>query len=98
MQNKELNALLQENGYYNIRFLPDGVVANLKLLYTTALCIDLDESGYQERFCFPDSSVAEKACAALSSIHDNPSPGFIAYRGNRHIKRGIHLMEGISLG
>lgn len=44
---------LHKEGYRDIRRLPTGEIAGLsRFLFTTGLCIGLDETGYRTRFCF----------------------------------------------
>lgn len=80
-QNRDdMKSLLEANGYFNIRHVDGGWIANLRLLYTTALCIDLDEWGYESRYCYGDKFLAERACNELKSIDDEPLPGYVAKR------------------
>ena len=45
--------VLDVNGYREIRRLPTGEIAGLmRFLFTTGLCVGLDDSGYRTRFCF----------------------------------------------
>lgn len=71
---------LKTQGYFNIRELPDGIIANTKLIYTTALCIDLTRHGYGDRYCFENPKLAEQACNAMTSIDDTVMEGYIASR------------------
>ncbi len=78
------SAMDPDNRYFNVRVLEDGtVIANLRLMYTTALCVDLNPYGFEERYCYPDPNQAVAACNSLRSGDDKPLDGFIASRGRR---------------
>ena len=71
---------LVEQGYSNIRFLPNGVVGLIRLLYTTGLCIGLNDVGWEERYCYPNRELAIGACNALHDMDDEPLIGYVAKR------------------
>ena len=72
---------LEEQGYYAIRQLPDGTWAGLvQLAFTTGLCLNLDETGYDSRFCYEDQQDAVYALMALKSAKDTPMVGWVAQR------------------
>lgn len=76
----ELADWLAEN-YAEVRRLPDGSYAGLnRLLYTTAIFLDLDAWGYGRRFCFESDTTARERFAALQSADDEPA-GYVAKRG-----------------
>jgi hypothetical protein len=80
-QADELRVFLEEQRYFNVRYIDGGYIGLIRLLYTTALCIDLHRYGYETRFCYQDRARAVDACNALQSIDDLPLPGYIARRG-----------------
>lgn len=72
---------LEEQGYYTVRQLPDGTWAGLiSLIFTTGLCLNLDETGYDGRFCYEDPQDAISALMTLKSAKDTPLPGWVAQR------------------
>jgi hypothetical protein len=69
-----------ENSYERCKKLEDGSYATLlKLMYTTAICLDVTDSGYDARFCFEDRSKALEEFDKLKSCDDVPE-GWIARR------------------
>lgn len=78
---RELKKFLLTEGYYNIRFLEDGCIANYHMLYTTAVVIDITECGYTRRICYPKGSgLAEKMCLQMKTFNDTPLPGYTALK------------------
>jgi len=81
MTTEEFHAFLGENGYFEIRELPDGTTAALyRLMYTTAICTGLDSSGWAYRRSFSDPALASAELAKLESMDDKPT-GYVAHRG-----------------
>lgn len=79
----EFHEFLVDNGYFNIRELPDGTVAGLyRLIFTTSIATGSDEFGWAYRWCFADPEVAASELAKLESMDDEPT-GYIARRGGR---------------
>jgi hypothetical protein len=67
--------------YREVRKLPDGSYAGIdRLLFTTAIFLDLDRWGWGKRFCFEDHALAAQRFNELQSADDEPQ-GFIARRG-----------------
>lgn len=80
MTNEELLKYIAEQGYIEVRQLDDGTIVGLgRLLFTTALYIDLDAEGWGRRYCFERREDAEREIRALRSGDDVPT-GFIAQR------------------
>lgn len=77
------NYLQQENGwaYYDpLRTLPDQSVAGVsKMIFTWALCVDMDSVGWARRYCYETKKEAVDALNALTSKGDEPS-GWLAKR------------------
>lgn len=72
----------EDQGYTNVRQLPDGSFAGLvPLIYTVGLCIGLDEINWKKRFCFEDYKRALLELEKLESIDDEPVDGWVARRG-----------------
>lgn len=82
----ELEKFLLENGYYNIRFLEDGCIANFNFMYTTAVVLDINFGGYGGRHCYSDRALAAERCLIMQSIEDKPVKGCTAIKG-----RGIDV-------
>lgn len=73
----KLKQHLEKQGYYNVRILPDGIVCNVDMLFTSGVAIDPDYHGINGgRVCYPNKSLAMRACDIMKSIHDDPLPGF----------------------
>lgn len=71
MQASELEAL----GYESVRLLASGEYAGLmSFLYTTGLCVGLEQAGYRTRFCFPDQASAIQALNHWDGHGDPPGP------------------------
>lgn len=70
----------QFGGYQQVRELGDGTLAGIgKLLFTTAIYLDLEPLGYSRRFCFDDPALAQAQFQALASSDTEPT-GWIARR------------------
>lgn len=79
---KSLVDFLYENSYRNIRTLEDGtVVATLELMFTRAICIDLNWQSWDKRFCFEDRELAVTEILKLKTCDDEPT-GYIARRNS----------------
>lgn len=72
--------LIENEGYLNARVLPDGTVAAvLDLMFTRAIVLDCNMTGYGNRFCFKDKALADQRFSELVSDEDVPE-GFVARR------------------
>lgn len=70
----------QFGGFQQVRELDDGTLAGIgKLLFTTAIYLDLEPLGYSRRFCFDDPALAQAQFRALASSDTEPT-GWIARR------------------
>ena len=50
---------MTEEGYYNIKQLPDGRFCGLyRFLFTEAIIIGMDKTGYQYRYCYKPETIA----------------------------------------
>lgn len=66
--------------YDELRELPDHSVAAIgKLMYTTALYLDLDDVGFRSRYCYDDDALARAELLKLQTKDDEPQ-GWIAKR------------------
>jgi hypothetical protein len=64
MSEEKLLALLDQEGYRNLKKMPSGEWAGIKnMLFTTALVVGLDMIGYRTRFCFETTRAAEASLA-----------------------------------
>jgi len=71
---------LQQLGYRWVRQLSDGTwIGITDLLYTTAICIDLNAEGYESRYCFKNPIDALNQFFDMEHI-DSEVVGFIAQR------------------
>lgn len=75
MDKTELMKELEEMGYGNVRELPTGeIAATLTQIYTTGLCVGLDEFSMKRRYCYEHRSDAEAALAAWNGTGDPSGP------------------------
>ena len=80
MESKSLIEFLLEQGYENVCALEDGtVVGTLELMFTTAICIDLNWQSWDKRFCFKDREMAITELSKLKTGDDEPT-GYVARR------------------
>lgn len=84
---------LEDQGYYNVRILSDGLVANYDFLCTTACIVDISIQDVGTRFCYPDRKKARNMCMNLESINDKPLPGMTAIKGRRVDVNGENIEE-----
>lgn len=78
-QRDELEAFCRAN-YHTVRKLPDGTLVALhRLMFTLAIFVDLNQWGYEKRYCFKDFDLARSEFEKLQSVDDVPT-GFIARR------------------
>ncbi len=55
----ELEKWLLQNDYYQLKVLPDGRICGLlRMLFTEALVINMDWSGYEYRYCYEPDTLA----------------------------------------
>lgn len=72
--------ILKYGGYQQVRELDDGTLAGIgKLIFTTAIYLDLEPLGYSRRFCFDDPVLAQAQFGALVNSDTEPT-GWIARR------------------
>lgn len=69
-----------ENGYFNVRIIDGRIIANLQMLFTCALVLDIDETGYIKRYCYESRWDASKACLTLEHPDDEPLEGYVAIK------------------
>lgn len=80
-QDAALKAFLESQGYYNARLLEDGIVCNRHFIFTDAVIIGANWTGYERRICYPrGSGLAEKMCLEMVSVDDKPLPGYTALK------------------
>ena len=71
----KLRVILDYEGYGNLREFPDGVVAGIyQMMFTTALVVGLDETGYQRRYCYEFRIDAIDALAVWDGTGDPSGP------------------------
>lgn len=78
----ELIDEMKEQGYSNLRVLPDGtIIGTLELMFTRAIFIGLNRSGWDKRFCYKDKMLAISELAKLVDQDSEPT-GWVARRGD----------------
>lgn len=72
-------------GYFNVLHVPEcDIYGGLtRLMFTVAICYDLRELGYAERYCFDDPRLAKRELLAWHErgFNDQRPVGWIACRG-----------------
>lgn len=69
--------------YFDVRMLEDGTIIGIgRLLFTTAIYMDMDRCGFGARYCFEDQALALTEYAKLKSGDDQPT-GWVATRQPR---------------
>jgi hypothetical protein len=78
---EELLARLKDMGdYQQLRLLEDGTIIGLRpLMFSTALFVNMDLTGYETRYCFKHEAEALAAFQAMKTGDDEPE-GWIARR------------------
>lgn len=85
---ERLLAYLKANEYQDLRVLEDGtIIGTIELMFTRALCVDLDGDGWGQRYCYEDRELAVTACYLMESGDDQPLTGYVA---NRIAKRIVY--------
>lgn len=77
---EKLKAFLEKNGYYNVRILPDGIVCTFDFIFTRAVIINPNWTGYEKRYCYEKRELAVKMCDEMQSVDDPPLPGYTAIK------------------
>lgn len=72
MNDEDFKAYLEEQGYHHVRKLPDGWVGIWPLMFTHALCTELDMSGYNRRYCYKHIDDCEREIEKMQSVGDVP--------------------------
>jgi hypothetical protein len=77
-EEKELMAILEENGYIAIRHIPGrGLCALHRLLFTVGIVYGLDETSYEGRYCYENWYEAVTAFAEWSGDGDPSGPWIV---------------------
>lgn len=80
MSNANLIMFLETQGYSDLRELPDGTVAGMiRLMFTKAIVLGLDKTGWEYRYCYEDAGRANHEFAKIKSVDDVPA-GWVARR------------------
>ncbi len=79
-QEELIKWLEDENGYFNVRVIDNRIIANLQMLFTCALVLDIDEWGYKKRYCYESRYQAQRACLDLKHPDDIPLEGWTAIK------------------
>ena len=74
---------LGAGSYSHLRRLEDGTIIGIgRLMFTTAIFVDMNEWGWTRRFCFDDPALALAEYLRLRTDDDEPA-GWIARRPER---------------
>jgi len=84
MNKKELKNYLKKQGYYNLRQIPGkGLCGLYEFIFTIGLCTNLDEYGYEGRYCYPKHLIKDSIVAIeLWNGKEDPIGDWIKYKGN----------------
>lgn len=72
MNDEDFKAYLEESGYHHVRKLPDGWVGIATMMFTHALCTELDMTGYNKRYCYEYKADCEREIEKMQSVGDVP--------------------------
>ena len=75
-----IDLVLEPNGYYFLCKRDDMICGVMQMCYTHALMVDLDEWGYDHRYCYHTAREAETALALWDGIGD-PGGDYIKRKG-----------------
>lgn len=76
-----LKEFLEKEGYKEIREIPGkGVCALYRFIFTVGLVYNIDEFGYEGRYCYPNYSDALEALLNWNGQED-PSGDWIKHKG-----------------
>lgn len=80
-EQRVLAALEAEDHYRNLKVLEDGtIIGTGELMFTTALYIGLNMTGWERRYCYQDKDALQRSLDELKTGDDEPT-GWIARRG-----------------
>jgi hypothetical protein len=81
MTNEELlDEIRALGGYRDIKLLEDGSIVGIgDLMFTRAIYMDMNPTGWGRRFCFEDRTLADTEYAKITS-EDTEPVGWIARR------------------
>ena len=92
-----MKALLESLGYFALRELPDGRWIGLQqMLFTCGLFVDLNENGYDHRYCYATVADALAAVGTWDGAGDPPGP-WIKRKG-RGERSNPATFKGIPVG
>lgn len=78
---KELLTYLGTQRYYNLRVIEDEIIIGCAdMLFTTAVCLNLNFTGFESRVCYPTKRQALECCNTLVNMDDAPLPGYSAIK------------------
>jgi len=72
IQNKELLAFLEENGYVEIKENNGILYGIMPMIFTTALVCNIDWTGYSRRYCFETGDEASESLKEWDGVGDPP--------------------------
>lgn len=73
---------LEDQSYFELRESSHGVIGLWRFVYTTGICVGLDQCGYRYRYCYPSLLSAMTALKdwATAGYQDEPK-GYIKRKG-----------------
>lgn len=78
---KEIEDAIAENGYYNIRVIEGkGVCGINRFMFTYGLVVNLDATGYSDRYCYHTEGEATEALSAWDGT-GHPPGNWIKHKG-----------------
>lgn len=72
MNDEDFKAYLEGSHYSNVRKFPQGWAGITKMMFTWALCTELDMTGYGRRYCYTSESRAVAELGKMQSLDDVP--------------------------
>lgn len=81
VETEELIAELESQGYTHIRHVEGlGLCALMRFIYTTGLCVGVDDGGYVGRYCYSNHADAKEALNGIK-VDTDPVGPWIKYKG-----------------
>jgi hypothetical protein len=80
-EDENLRNKLEAMGYTNCKRVNEKWVAMLPFAFTTAILVDLKESGYERRYCFEHESEAIESLEQYVDPNAHPSGPWIKVKG-----------------
>lgn len=83
-----------EEEYDNLKEVPNhGLCGNLRLMFTSAVVVGLDQYGYDRRYCYHTMDEAVKALKEWDGLREHPSGNWIKCKGSCNNLRNKNYQE-----